>query len=259
MWKRRTDDVPHAVMTDHYIQRRKPASFPTAQFPVPTAERPYYFPDQKPVTLYYQNGMNASKAGDYAAAIRWFEQAIQQGDEPAAARRELAASLLLSGNLNRAVAEGEKLPADPMALTNLGNAYLQLGRLDDAKRVLEKASDEPRANNLLGLALLKTGEPSRAESAFRNALNLQPDLAEANNNLGNLLAGRHDYSQAAWYFRKALTSNPAYVEALHSYGLVLALTHDYRHAQVQLEKALHLAPGSVEIRSDLDDVRRSIR
>jgi tetratricopeptide (TPR) repeat protein len=259
MWKRRTDDVPHAVMTDHYIQRRKPAGFSSSQLSPRSGERSPYFPDQKPLTLYYENGMKASKAGDYAAAIRWFEQAIERGDNAAASRRELAASLMLSGNLSRSAEEGAKLGNDPLALTNLGNAWLQLGRVDDAKRVLQKAPEEPGANNLLGLALLKTGDTQGAEKAFQYALNLQPDLAEANNNLGNLLAARHDYAEAAWYFRKAVAANPGYVDARHSYGLVLALTHDYRGARAQLEEALRLAPGSAEIRSDLDDVRRGPR
>jgi Flp pilus assembly protein TadD len=235
MWKRRTGDVPHAVMTDHYIQRRKPSVFSASQAAPQTGARTLYFPDQKPVTLYYWNGMSASKAGEYAAAIRWFEQPILQGDNAAASLRELAASLLLSGNLSRSAEEGAKVPNDPLTLTDLGNAYLQLGRVDDAKRVLQKAPEEPGANNLLGLALLKTGDTQGAEKVFRNTLDLQPDLAEAKNNPGNRLAARH------------------------SYGLALALIHDYREASVQLEEALRLAPGSAEIRSDLDDVRRSAR
>jgi Tfp pilus assembly protein PilF len=255
MWKRRTDDVPDVILTDHYIQRRKPTTFQPAKFGPRTA----YFADQKPDPLYYQNGQDASKAGDHPAAIRWFEQAIQHGDNPAASRRELAASLMLTGNFARAIQEGQKVTGDPLAAANLGNAYLQTGRITEAIPVLRQAPDEPTANNLLGLALLKTGDEAAAETAFRRALNLQPDLAEANNNLGNLLAGRHQYPEAAWYFRQAVAANPKYVEARHSYGLVLALQHDYRGARMQLEEALRLAPDSAEIRSDLNDVRRSAK
>jgi Tfp pilus assembly protein PilF len=255
MWKRRTDDAPHVVMTDHYIQRRKPASFHSGE----ARERVPYFPDQKPGPQYYQSGMDASKAGDHQQAIRWFRQAVQNGDNPAASRREMAASMILSGDLTGGVAESEKLSDDPIALTNLGNAYLQLGRVEDARHVLEKAPEEPRANNLLGLAQLKTGDPSAAEMSFRRAINLQPDLAEANYNLGNLLAARNDYGEAVWYFGKAVAANPSDAESRHSYGLVLALTRDYRNARIQLEEALRLAPGSAEIQSALEDLRRSRR
>ena len=253
MWKRPTDDVPQVVMTDHYIQRRKPASYTAAMF----GARVPYFKDQNPGPLYFLKGLDSSKAGNHTAAIQWFEEALKTGDNPDAARRELAASLAIQGNLARAVEEGEKLPNDPLALANLGNAYLQQGRLEDAARVLQKAPERPEANNLLGLTLLRRGDKAGAEAAFRNAINLQPDLAEAQNNLGNLLAERHDYAEAAWHFEKAVAANPRYVEARHSYGLVLALAGANAKARVQLEQALRLAPDSAEIRSDLESVRRS--
>jgi Flp pilus assembly protein TadD len=255
MWKRHTDDAPHVIMTDHYIQRRKPASFTSGT----VTERVPYFADEKPGPQSYQHGIDASKAGNYADAIRFFEQAIRENDNPEESRREIGAAMMLSGNLAASIEENEKLPNDPIALTNLGNAYLQSGRIDDAKRVLAKAPDEPSANDLLGLACLKSGDTAAAESAFRKALNLQPDLAAANNNLGTLLASRHDYAEAVWYFGKAVVSNPANAEFRHSYGLALALTRDYRRARTELEEALRLAPNSEEIRSDLDDVRRSAR
>jgi Flp pilus assembly protein TadD len=254
MWRRRTDDAPHVIMTDHYIQRRKPTSFASGT----VTERVPYFANENPGPQSYQHGIDASKAGQYSAAIRFFEQAIRENDNPEESRREIGAALMLSGNLVASIEQNETLPNDPMALTNLGNAYLQTGRIDDAKRVLVKAPDEPNANNLLGLACLKSGDDASAESAFHKALNLQPDLAEANNNLGTLLASRHDYVEAVWYFGKAVASNPANAEFRHSYGLALALTRDYRKARAELEEALRLAPNSTEIRSDLEDVRRSV-
>ena len=59
-------------------------------------------------------------------------------------------------------------------------------------------------------------------------------------------------------FEKAIAANANYVEARHSYGLVLALMHAYGKARVQLQEALRLAPDSAEIRSDLEDVQRSL-
>jgi tetratricopeptide (TPR) repeat protein len=256
MWKRRADDVPQAVMTDHYIQRRKPATFTPAKF---GTRVPYFKTDEPTEPLYFESGMDASKSGNQTDAIRWFEEALKHDDNPVGARRELAASLALGGDLTRAIEEGEKAGDDPVALTNLGNAYLQSGRPDQARRVLEKAPEEPAANNLLGLVLLQSGDKAGAERAFRRSINLQPDLAEANNNLGNLLAGRHEYAEAAWHFERAIEANPKYVEARHSYGIVLALTRSFGKARAQLEEALRLAPDSAEIRSDLNDVRRSMR
>jgi Flp pilus assembly protein TadD len=255
MWKRRTDDVPNVVMTDHYIQRRKPGSFTSGTV---TMSAPY-FAGENPGARYYQKGMDASKAGDHPAAIRFFGEAIRTGDNVAEARREMAASMMLNGNVAGAVQELEKLQDDAVALTNLGNAYLQVGRVDDAKRVLSRASEEPDANNLLGLAFLKSGDTGSAETAFRDALSLQPDLSEANNNLGTLLASRREYAEAAWYLGKAVSSSPANSLFRHKYGLALEMNHDYRGARVQLEEALRIAPDSSEIRADLEELRKAMR
>ena len=256
MWKRRTDDVPNVTMTDHYIQRKRPAIF---QAGAVTMSAPY-FPGVNPGPRYYRRGIDASKAGDYATAIRLFGEAIRAGEDPEALRREMAASMMLSGNIAGAIAELEKLSDDPIAMTNLGNAYLKSGRIDDAKRVLStKAATEPDGNNLLGLAFLKSGDSAAAENAFRNALNLQPDLAEANSNLGILLASRRDYGEASWYLGKAVAASPANAEFRHRLGIVFAMTHDYRGARLQLEEALRLAPADAEIRADLEDIRKAMR
>jgi tetratricopeptide (TPR) repeat protein len=255
MWKRATDDAPLVVMTDHYIQRRKPPSFVTG---TATARKPY-FPDQDPGQQYYRKGLDASKTGNLTAAIHLFRQAIQSGDNAAESRREVGAALLLSGNAIGAIDELQSLQDDPVALTNLGNAYLQTERIEEAKRVLANAPEEPDANNLLGLAFLKSADTASAETAFRKALNLQPDLAEANSNLATLLAGRRAWGEAAWYFGKAVAANPKNAEFRHSYGLMLAMMRDYSKARAQLEEALKLAPGSADIRAELEDLRRSMR
>ena len=75
---------------------------------------------------------------------------------------------------------------------------------------------------------------SVAETHFREAIRMQPDLAEAHNNLGNLLAGRKAYAEAAHHFEQAIASNPNYVEARHSHGMVLALMRSYPRAVAEL-------------------------
>jgi Flp pilus assembly protein TadD len=45
------------------------------------------------------------------------------------------------------------------------------------------------AYNNLGVIWFAGGEQARAESAFRQAIRIQPDYADAHCNLGNLLSG----------------------------------------------------------------------
>jgi hypothetical protein len=88
MWKRQTNDIPHAVMTDYYIQKRKLASFTPAK----CEPRVPYFKDLTGVDqLYHIKGTDASKAGNYSSAIQWFEQAkaLKLAPDSAEIRRDL--------------------------------------------------------------------------------------------------------------------------------------------------------------------------
>ena len=304
MPKRRTDDVVHVVMTDHYIQRRKPDRDLLAEFSE-TAEKPYqgevvpYDPPlprqtaddlylavaqvqhgsnlqtgiprlekaiarSKPVgpEFYFELGNAYAQAGKPNEAVRWLQEALRHRPDFHPALAKLAAVLVTSGMLSRAVDAGERAafaqPSNTVVLTNLGNAHLQKGNIDRARQVLQKAihlnPDLPDARNLLGLAALRKGERPQGESFFREAIRIQPDFAEAHNNLANLLAGSGDYRQAAYHFEKAIASNPQYVEAHHSYGLILALMRSSEKAVAELEEAARLDPQAAQIHVDLGDV-----
>ena len=276
MWKRRSEDAVHTVMTDHFIQRRKPARDFLAgrdeTSPVYKGEViPYYgasevytalaqvehesnleagipllervIAKEKSVApdVYVELGEAYSKAGRPDLAI----QSFQKGGNT----RELAAAYAQAGDYAKTVAIGR--PAGAIARTNLGNAYLHLGNADRAIELLD--ADTPEAQNLLGLAWLAKQNEVAAERAFRYALALQPDMAEAYENLANLLAGRHDYAQAEWCFRKAILSDPAYAGAHHSYGLLLVLTKSYDLALTEFHEAVKLDPASPRNHLDYGD------
>jgi len=66
----------------------------------------------------------------------------------------------------------------------------------------------PRAYNSLGGMLIENGDRAKAETALREALRHQPDLAEAHSNLGQLLAAGGDYVQAEFHLRSAIRWKP---------------------------------------------------
>jgi tetratricopeptide (TPR) repeat protein len=299
MWKRRAEDAVHVVMTDHFIQRRKPSRDLTA--PLEEKGTAYqnevlpYYPERAPSDLYLavaqvqhesnlaagiprliqaitkerpdapefylELGQALSKSGKVKEAIGWYEQALRHREGFHPALRELAAAFLTSGNLARAVEVGERAsaqqPPDTVALTNLGNAYLRLGNADRARQILERAltvdPDLPEARNLLGLVELAKQDPA-AEVSFREAIAIQPDMAEAHNNLANLLAGRRNFAEAEYEFQKAIASNPAYVEAHHSYGLLLVLMRSFDRATAELREAVRLDPNTAQLRIDFADI-----
>jgi tetratricopeptide (TPR) repeat protein len=294
MPRRRAEDAVHVVMTDHYIQRRKPERDLVA--PLPEKDRPY----RGEVAIYYgpadelylaiaqvQDGSNLasgvgrlradleklkpdapeaylemakaySKSGDPQEAIRWCDEAVRRRPGFRPALKELGVVLIAAGQLPRAAEVLQQVADDSVALTNLGNVYLRLGRMEQAEQALAEAlridPDSPEANNLLGMLRSQKGDAVAAERYFRNAITLQPDLAEAHQNLANLLASTRDYRQAAYHFQKAIAANPAYVEAHHRYGLLLLVMGSYDRAQREFEEAVRLNPKFAPARADLDEL-----
>ena len=127
------------------------------------------------------------------------------------ALKELAAAATTTGKLAEAARALEQAvalgPGDGNALADLGSVYLRQGRVDDARegaaaraRARPDAAAGEQHDGTGGVAKRRSsGLPKRH---FREAIRLQPDLAEAHNNLGNLLAGRQAYAEAASSLRK---------------------------------------------------------
>lgn len=84
-------------------------------------------------------------------------------------------------------------PSDVMARVNLGASYLNLGDYAKAGAVLQKAIEmrpTSQAYVNLGEAQNRGGDAPAAESSFRAALRLEPELVAARRSLGLLLVER---------------------------------------------------------------------
>jgi tetratricopeptide (TPR) repeat protein len=279
-------------MTDHYIQRQKPQRDLLAERSEATDAGyrgevvPYYplkggdelyvavaqvrdgsnlesgiprlrqaIERQKPPQpeLYVELAKAYGKSGNGSEAVRWCEEALRVRPGFSPAVRELGAALIRAGDFARA-AETLRQASGAAAQTNLGNAYLRLGKIEAAEQTLRANSEDPDANNLLGMIASAKGDATGAELLFRKTLALQTDHAEAHQNLANLLASRRDYRQATYHFQQAIAANPAYAEAHHRFGLLLLVTGAVDRAQREIEAALRLNPGLAEAQRDLADI-----
>jgi tetratricopeptide (TPR) repeat protein len=141
---------------------------------------------------------------DYPAAHRSLELALQ-------AQQEMAA--------------GCRAPDDPIAHNNLGNAFQQQGRLDEAidcyHRAIALRPDYPEVYSNLGNALQQQAKLEEAVDCYRRALELRPDYPEAYVNLSNAMRDLGRPVEAAECCRRALELRPNYPTA-HS-NLALAL------------------------------------
>jgi tetratricopeptide (TPR) repeat protein len=138
------------------------------------------------------------RMGDTAAAIASYEKARAQDPGDATVLGNLANLYASTGQVEQARVAFEQLvavePSNAEAHYGLAFALLQLRRGLDAKPHLERTlaldSAQPLALNYLGMVEQATGNPARAESLYRKALQLAPDYAHARQNLEALGGGK---------------------------------------------------------------------
>jgi predicted CXXCH cytochrome family protein len=91
---------------------------------------------------------------------------------------------------------------------------------DEFRGVHREHADMPSMNLQLGLFHLARGDRPAAETAYRRALEINPQLAAARLNLADLLraGGRDD--EARGQLEEALATNPRSADAMHALGLL---------------------------------------
>ena len=268
MPKRRTEDVVHVVMTDHYIQRRKPAGDLLAEM----AERhetdagayrgevALYYPGVLPRTA--ENDLDLALAqviekSNLSAGIKQLTAAIKRhSPKRADYYLELAAALRNNGQLTDALPLYEEAvrrnPKSFLGLRKLGIALRRLGRFEEAadflKRAASAASDNATTWHELGLTYRAQAKASDAVAALEKAIELDPDMSEAYNNLGVIWFAGGEQVRAESAFQQAIRIQPDYADAHGNLGNLLSGTVDLTRARHHFETALRLRPGDAAIR-----------
>jgi predicted CXXCH cytochrome family protein len=264
MGRRRTDDVVHAVITDHRILRRQA----DRDLLAPLAEHHdiegvsyrgevvLYYPQSLPISaerdLYLAVAQVAQKS-NLEAGIPQLEAALRtyrpQRPEFYAV---MAQALLAAGRRDQAISMYRTaLEQDPRflpALRALGAGLSKAGDTNRAVATLEQARAlDPRdAATLheLGLAYHQLGRDSEALSVLRDAIRLDPDLPEIRNSLANILFEMGDRDKAGESLREAIRLQPDFAAAHADLGNVLAAGGDLAQAQREYRTAVQLDPSN---------------
>jgi len=117
----------------------------------------------------------------------------------------------------------------------------------------ERALDLERS----GVAFLAEGKNAQAQSAFEQAIAVDPGCGPAHNNLGKIYLGQQRFYQAAWEFESARKLLPTRPEPENNLGMVFERTGKIDLAVDHYTKAHGLAPDQCEILGNL--VRARIR
>jgi len=150
----------------------------------------------------------------------------------------------------KAVKEDSK---NPYFYKGLGQAYLGLGKFGDAVTALRKALEiNPYyvdARNDLGTALVLAGKVDEGKRELSSALNdpMNPAPEVTARNLGQAYFDEKNYAEAASWFRTSIRRNKAYGEAYVRLADSLVLLGQLDEAILHLEAAAKELPDSLQV------------
>jgi predicted CXXCH cytochrome family protein len=228
MPKRRTDDVVHVVMTDHYIQRKKPNRDLLApiQERHDSEETTYH----GPVVPYYPQSLSGRPDSELYIAMAQVKQLTN----------------LKEGIPQLTAAIEKHRPDHPEFYFELAEAYASRGSNDEAIRYYESAvqrkSDFWQAWMGLGRVLSKSGRQDRAVETLQTALKLHPETPAVLNDLGLIYGRQQKPGAAAATFRKTIALDPDYAEAYNNLGASLMETRDRAGAEEAFRNCIRVQP-----------------
>ena len=152
-------------------------------------------------------------------------------------------------------------PSEPQFSTahyDLGIAYANLRRLDDAAREFQAALDGDSGflaamANLIAVDLAR-GNVSQARKIANRFVSAAPDSARALYSRGIVALRSGDFPAARSDFSQLLRNDPQYALAHYNLGIAQARLSDYASAEREFSVALDLAPSYARARFALGTV-----
>jgi tetratricopeptide (TPR) repeat protein len=206
------------------------------------------------------------KADDWSSDRPWPHPFIEEYMQ---LRTGLTGALLLAAQLmdqDRAAEASELLreavhkhPTSKWGWLLLGRARLRLADYQGAEPAFRNAVQlDPElvdAQFYMGVVLYERGDHRAALAYFRRATELKPDYAFAQFNLGQCLKRERDTKGAIEAFRAALRCKPHYAEAHRELGDLLAQRGERGEARKHLQQAVDLEPNDARAKKLLEQVQ----
>ncbi len=186
---------------------------------------------------------NALKArGAHKDAIESYRQAIAIDANYADPHMNLGITLHMEGDL-----------ADAEAAFRRVIALISGPRSNDSGRASHTTGNEllRMVHNDLGTVLRAQGKFDQAASAYRKAIEYEPDCAEVHYNLGNLFKGEAMISDATACYEHAIALKPDFADALNNLASVLKEQGDFSAAVAALRRTLEIQPDNAMSHSNL--------
>jgi tetratricopeptide (TPR) repeat protein len=261
MPKRRAEDTPRMIMTDHLIQRRPPLTNLLSEVAERPAEDyhgevvPYYpspFPQTGENALYRavaQVGLGNNVEAGLPELVREIERQKPRESEFYIVLGDAWRS---TGKQREAVAAYDQVvrlsPSSLRGLRALAGALSDSGDPSRAaeilKRAMQIAPNDPETWYRYGILDASSGRMNEAIDKIRKAIALDPSLPEKSRRLAEILVkmGKQDAAQVALH--DALRIDPYDEDAWDLSGRILAEKGQIAEAMYDFERAIRLRPGS---------------
>ncbi len=151
-------------------------------------------------------------------------------------------------------------PQNPRAPQVLALALLEAGKVPEAvaaaRRAVVLAPDWDRGQGTLGVALARSGDLEGAAAALQKAAQIAPNNPKTHTNLAGVLVQAGDLAEALAHAKRATRLAPANDVAWYNYGRILAAARrDERKACEAYARALSLNPQHARAADGLGVVR----
>jgi protein O-GlcNAc transferase len=153
-------------------------------------------------------------------------------------------------------------PRQPIFHNNLGNAYRDGGRCEQAIACYQKAlqikPDLIETYINMGIAYHQLAEFDLAVSAYQKAIELKPNSAEAYYNLGNAFKEQRLYDEAVSCYRQATALNPMLIEAFYNQANILEKKACIEEAVACLKHCIQFKPDWAEAHNNLGNLSKQL-
>jgi Tfp pilus assembly protein PilF/peroxiredoxin len=210
-------------------------------------------------SVYLQQQKSTEARDSFERAVRL--QAHYPGTLPNA-WNNLGLLAAREGHTEEAIQDFQRaLTMDPdhlIALQNLGNAYRQMKRWDDAKNVLQRAlqlsPENPEANYGLGMVFAQLNETDHAYEYLQKALAARPAYPEALNNLAILYLRTQRRDEAESSFKESIRVAPSFDQAYLNLARLYKIEGDIQKARAVLLQLLKQHPGHAQAEKELEQL-----
>jgi len=203
------------------IKQHKQQKSRHAEYKKRQNQRQQYQNNHKKALLLAGEGTKLAKLGQYAAAIKKFQQALQIE------------------------------PFSVPIITNYGNVLADSGRYEEGFIQFRRALEiDPNSFITLidyGVSLSDLALYEEAIIQYQKAIKISPNSALAMGCYGGALAGLNRYEEAAIQFGEALKIDPDNFLTLKHYADSLTILERYEEALIHYQRALQIHPTSAEI------------